>query len=91
MPAAIKTVGVVGTGVIGASWTALFLARGLQVLVSDPAASAKNHLTAYIKDVWPSLKQLGLHPNAAPSNWTFVGERLDDHCGQVDFIQEVTS
>lgn len=25
---AIKTVGVVGTGVIGASWTALFLAKG---------------------------------------------------------------
>ncbi|KAH0282347.1 3-hydroxyacyl-CoA dehyrogenase [Aureobasidium namibiae CBS 147.97] len=29
---AIKTVGIVGTGVIGASWTALFLAHGLQVL-----------------------------------------------------------
>jgi 3-hydroxyacyl-CoA dehydrogenase len=31
---------VIGTGVIGASWTALFLARGLKVIVTDPAPGA---------------------------------------------------
>ena len=32
----IKTVGVVGAGVIGASWTALFLYKGFKVNVYDP-------------------------------------------------------
>lgn len=91
MALAIRNVGVVGTGVIGASWTALFLAKGLRVLVSDPAPGAKDHLMTYLKEVWPSLEQLGLHPDASPSNCTFVGESFDDHCGEVDFIQEVTS
>lgn len=90
MARTIETVGVVGTGVIGASWTALFLAHGLRVLVSDPAPDAEQHLAAYLKGVWPSLQQLGLHQDASLSNCTFVGKNFDDHCGKVDFIQEVT-
>src|SRR6516164_2178639 len=39
----IRRVAVIGTGTIGASWTALFLARGLTVAASDPACvSAKD-------------------------------------------------
>lgn len=91
MKRTIKIVGVVGTGVIGASWTALFLAHGLYVLVSDPAPGAEERLSEYLQDVWPSLQQLGLHPNASLSNYTFVGKSLDDHCKMVDFIQEVPS
>ena len=33
----IRTIGIVGTGVIGASWTAYFLAKGLDVRATDPA------------------------------------------------------
>jgi 3-hydroxyacyl-CoA dehydrogenase len=36
----IKRVAVIGTGVIGASWTALFLARGLEVTATDVAPDA---------------------------------------------------
>lgn len=89
MQSSIKTVGVVGTGVIGASWTALFLSRGLRVFVSDPAPGAKDRLFAYLQDSWPMLKELGLHNDASISNCTFVGESLGDHCSEVDFIQEV--
>jgi 3-hydroxyacyl-CoA dehydrogenase len=35
-----RTVAVIGTGVIGASWATCFLARGLDVIASDPAADA---------------------------------------------------
>ncbi|KAH8121310.1 3-hydroxyacyl-CoA dehydrogenase [Trichoderma asperellum] len=88
MTHSIKTIGVVGTGVIGASWTALFLAQGLRVLVSDPAPGAKDNLLAYLKRSWPMLKRLGLHENASISNYTFVGGSLDEYCHEVDFIQE---
>ncbi|WP_399697002.1 3-hydroxyacyl-CoA dehydrogenase NAD-binding domain-containing protein, partial [Xenophilus sp.] len=41
---AIRRVGVVGTGVIGASWAAFFLARGLDVTATDPAPGAEQRL-----------------------------------------------
>ncbi|MGO1582278.1 MAG: 3-hydroxyacyl-CoA dehydrogenase NAD-binding domain-containing protein, partial [Actinomycetaceae bacterium] len=36
------TVAVVGTGVIGASWTTHFLARGYDVRAHDPAPGAED-------------------------------------------------
>lgn len=40
----VRTLGVVGTGAIGASWTALGLARGLRVVAWDPADDAEQRL-----------------------------------------------
>ena len=37
----IRRITVIGTGVIGASWTALYLAKGLEVVATDPARSAE--------------------------------------------------
>jgi len=37
----IRTVAVIGTGTIGASWTALFSGHGLDVIASDPAAAMR--------------------------------------------------
>jgi 3-hydroxyacyl-CoA dehydrogenase len=87
---AIKTVGVVGTGVIGASWTALFLAHGLKVLVADPSPDAAKQLTSYLDSVWPALQTIGLGHGASLENYKFVGTSLDEHYGEVDFVQEVT-
>jgi 3-hydroxyacyl-CoA dehydrogenase len=33
----IQNVAIVGTGVIGASWAAYYLSRGLDVIATDPA------------------------------------------------------
>ena len=89
MASKIKTVGVCGTGVIGASWTGLFLAKGMRVLVSDPAPGAKEKLDAHLKDIWPVLERIGLGSGASLSNYEFVGASLDKHLGEVDFVQEV--
>lgn len=43
-PEEIRTVAVVGTGSIGASWAALVLARGLDVVATDPAPGAEDRL-----------------------------------------------
>jgi carnitine 3-dehydrogenase len=40
----IRRFGVVGTGVIGAGWAARALARGLDVIASDPAPGAEERL-----------------------------------------------
>ncbi|MCJ1310975.1 hypothetical protein MMC25_004644 [Agyrium rufum] len=88
MASTIRTVGVVGTGVIGSSWAGLFLSKGLRVLVSDPAPGAREKLEMYLEKIWPDLERSGLTPGALKSNYSFVGPSLDDHLGEVDFVQE---
>ncbi len=60
MTTQIKRVAVIGTGVIGASWTALFLAKGLNVVATDVAPGAEGRLNKYIDEAWPALVSLGL-------------------------------
>ena len=44
---AIRRIAIVGTGVIGASWAALFLAHGLDVVATDPGPNAEANLREY--------------------------------------------
>ncbi len=53
------TVAVVGTGVIGAAWCALFLARGCTVRAFDPAPGAHDRLVESLRLAWPALVELG--------------------------------
>lgn len=52
-------VAVVGTGVIGAAWAALFLSRGYVVSAHDPAPGARDALIASVTASWPALAALG--------------------------------
>ena len=72
-----KTVAVVGTGVIGASWAALFLAHGLDVVATDPAPDAEERLRA-------DVAATGI---AAPDRLTFVADLAEAVAG-ADFVQE---
>src|ERR1700743_3589916 len=55
----IQRVAVIGTGVIGASWAALFLAKGLDVTATDVAPDAEANLKGFIDAAWPALARLG--------------------------------
>jgi 3-hydroxyacyl-CoA dehydrogenase len=48
----IRNVAIVGTGVIGASWAALYLARGLNVTSTVPGPNAEANLRRFIDDAW---------------------------------------
>jgi carnitine 3-dehydrogenase len=54
------SVGVVGAGLIGMSWTSLFLARGCAVTVVDPDTGASDRLQAFLATAWGNLTALGL-------------------------------
>lgn len=56
----IHRIAVVGTGVIGASWAALFLAKGFEVIATDPAPGAESRLREFVAKAWPALTRLGL-------------------------------
>ena len=83
----IRRICVVGTGVIGASWTTLFLAKGLQVAASDPAPNAEASLKKFIDSAWPTLKRMGLSPGASQSNLKFIPDLPQALVG-ADLVQE---
>lgn len=84
----INTVGVLGTGVIGASWAILFLSKGLKVILSDPAEGAKERFTKFIGDAWPALEKIGIKSGASKENFEFVDD-IFPRLSEVDFVQEV--
>jgi carnitine 3-dehydrogenase len=83
----IRCFGVVGTGVIGAGWAARALARGLDVIASDPAPGAEQRLRAQIDNAWPALTSLGLNEGADRARLSFSAD-LESLCARADFIQE---
>ena len=85
----IRKVAVCGTGVIGSSWTTLFLAMGYRVIVADPAPDAKSKLSQFIESEWPRIEKVGIVEGARPDNYDFVQD-ITHHLDDVDFVQEVS-
>ena len=83
----VGRVAIIGTGVIGASWAALFLAKGLEVVATDIAPNAEAALKSFIAAAWPALKRLGLAPGASQSKLTFTPDVAQAVRG-VDLVQE---
>ncbi len=83
----IRRVAIIGTGVIGASWASLFLAKGLDVVATDVAPDAETSLRRFVKAAWPALERLGLAPGASQSRLTFTPD-LPTALRDADFVQE---
>ena len=62
---------VLGAGVIGASWTALFLASGRSVAVYDVSSGVEKFVRDYVQRAWPTLTELGLAKNGNPEAVSF--------------------
>jgi 3-hydroxyacyl-CoA dehydrogenase len=77
-------IGVVGTGVIGASWAAHFLAHGHDVVATDPAPGAEERLRADVAAHWPVLQPV---EGASPERLTFTADPAAAVAG-ADFVQE---
>jgi 3-hydroxyacyl-CoA dehydrogenase len=73
--------------VIGASWTALLLAAGLDVVATDPAPGAEDRLRRDVDDHWPVLERLGLAAGADRGRLRFVGD-ASEAVSTAAFVQE---
>lgn len=81
-------VAIVGTGVIGASWSALFAARGHDVAATDPRPDGAAELRRSVELCWPSLVRQGLVVDgASPDHVTTVGSAAEAVDGAM-FVQE---
>jgi carnitine 3-dehydrogenase len=83
----VARVAVVGTGVIGASWAAHFLAHGLDVVATDPSPGAEQRLREEVDARWPTLEQLGLAETASAQRLSFTTDAAAAVAG-ADFVQE---
>jgi 3-hydroxyacyl-CoA dehydrogenase len=83
----IYTIAIIGTGVIGASWAAFFLAKGLDVVATDVAPNAEASLKRFVDEAWPALDRLGLAPGASPMRLSFEADLAEAVKG-ADLVQE---
>jgi carnitine 3-dehydrogenase len=83
----VRRIAIIGTGAIGASWTALFLAKGLEVIATDIAPNAEASLRRFVQAAWPALERLGLTPGASQSALSFTAD-MPAAVRAADFVQE---
>jgi 3-hydroxyacyl-CoA dehydrogenase len=83
----VHCIAIVGTGVIGASWAALYLARGFDVIATDPAPNAEANLRKYVDDAWKSLATIGLSTGATRDRLSFTSN-MSEALAKADFVQE---
>ena len=83
----IHRIAVLGTGVIGASWAAQYLARGFDVIATDPAPNAEANLRKYVDEAWEQLKDVGLSPGASRDRLNFTAN-MKEALSKADLVQE---
>ena len=83
----ISRIAIVGTGLIGGSWAACFLAHGLDVVATDPATGTEDKMRQYVEAAWAALTKIGLAPGASTSRLRFTAD-LKEAVADADLVQE---
>lgn len=86
-PDKVERVACVGAGTIGGGWAAYFLARGMDVVATDPGEGAEEKLRDLVARAWPSLQELGLSEGASQDRLAFTAD-LAECVAEADFVQE---
>jgi 3-hydroxyacyl-CoA dehydrogenase len=83
-----KRVAVIGAGTIGASWAAIFLARGLDVAATDPSPNGEAFARRFIGNAWPTLQKLGLVAPGADQKRISFHKTPAEALKGAEFVQE---
>jgi 3-hydroxyacyl-CoA dehydrogenase len=83
-----RRVAAIGAGTIGASWAAIFLARGFEVAATDPAAGAEDTAGHLINNAWPTLQKLGLVVPGASAQRMSFHHSVAAAVNGAEFVQE---
>jgi 3-hydroxyacyl-CoA dehydrogenase len=83
----VRRIAIIGTGVIGASWAAQYLARGFDVIATNPNPNAESKLRKDIDAAWKELTIIGLSPGATRDRLTFTSN-MKEALSEADLVQE---
>jgi ketoreductase RED1 len=86
-PYAGSTAAVIGGGVIGASWAALFLVNRLNVVISDPDPDIESKVKDVIDAALPALADLGYEIGDIEANLSFEPDNATA-VAAADLVQE---
>ncbi|SDP39557.1 3-hydroxyacyl-CoA dehydrogenase NAD-binding domain-containing protein [Phyllobacterium sp. OV277] len=78
---------IIGGGVIGASWAALFLAHGVAVIINDPDPDIADKVKVLIDGAVPALSELGCCTDGMMEKLSFEQDLTKAVAG-VDLVQE---
>jgi carnitine 3-dehydrogenase len=84
----VTHVATLGGGVIGQSWTALFLAAGKSVALFDPDPAAEARVRRAVEAAWPALVELGVATRAEPPDQLVVCDDARSAVAGAQFVQE---
>ncbi|XXK22562.1 3-hydroxyacyl-CoA dehydrogenase NAD-binding domain-containing protein [Arenicellales bacterium nBUS_48] len=82
----IKTIALVGGGVIGGGWATRCLANGVNVVVTDPRPESRDYVERMIEEAWPILEEADLIAESA-GQLSFA-DNIEAAVAQADFVQE---
>lgn len=83
----VKTVGLIGGGVIGAGWAARLAINGIEVRVFDPDPEAQRKIDAVLENARRAYAKLTLAPLYEPAPVRLV-PTLEAAVAEADFVQE---
>ncbi len=83
----VHRVAIVGTGTIEASWATHYLARGFDVVATDPAPGAEGALRAYVHEAWDTATALRVAAGASRDRLCFTAD-MREAVADADFVQE---
>ena len=84
-----KRIGLIGTGSVGSGWASVYIARGYDVVASDPSPQAEERTRAFIADTWDALRKLGVAERASfPDDKLTFAARAGDVASSVDLVHE---
>jgi len=86
MRSEIKTVAIVGGGVIGGGWAARCMLRGVNVIVYDPDQKAERKITSVIKNASRAYGKMAV--GAGKTGRLSFADKLADAIHVADFVQE---
>jgi 3-hydroxyacyl-CoA dehydrogenase len=83
----VRRIAIIGTGVIGASWAAQYLARGFDVIATNPDPKAESQLRKDVDAAWKDLTIIGVSPGGTRDRLTFTSN-MKEALSNADFVQE---
>jgi hypothetical protein len=87
-PSSVRRIAIVGTGVIGSGWAAVFLAKGYEVTAFVRSEASEKKFQAFLEKAWSKVLARGLTADA--SGWKRVKcvRNLAECVADVDYVQE---
>jgi len=84
----VKTVAVIGTGIIGAGWAAVFCAGGLSVRAYVRSEASERKFESFLQRAWAVIVQRGLSQD--PAGWKAVTccRDLAETVASAQYVQE---